>query len=323
MNLLEGQRPNYKFFALGALAFYLIVSLFMAKGMFSDAAMDGFYSQMRYAANLDNEMHALSWLHWLRLFIVLPFWFSHVAEVPDYVQQILILAYIAPILLVRIEGSIAYLRWLLLLLPFVLSFRACLCVVSITLLYLHVFHNLRSASLLLYSALLANLSSGVVIPWLLTVFVLFGRFKISRWAIGLAALVLVAGLSGSVMHKAQFFGATATATAPALETSPERAEGGFFYKILSRSTLYDSYSNDNLLKFYGYSVILVAYALAWLAALKIGLAETLFMGIPLPGFLMEGLWVTSYLGVALFFVIGVVLPKLMTRFLARRQVCPS
>lgn len=305
MDVLMREPFRYKVFAFLVLVVYIGLSYLGPREMFSGLDSDGFYSQMSYAADFNNEAHALSLLHWFRLFVVLPFWLSYIYDIPDFFEHVLVLLYFTPIMIAPLKGYMAYLRWGLLFLPFILSFRASLCVVSITLLFLIVFHLRQSRGVLIYSSLLATLSSGVVFAWLLIVLFLFKRILVRRYEFGAALLVLVFCFGQSVLHKLEFFGSIEVAPEGVVDNkvAPEGV-----YKIVKRSTLYDAYVKGRFLKFYFYVVLLFLYMVSCFIAFKIGAAEFVFMLISLPGFLAEGLWVTSYIGVVLLFLLGVVLP---------------
>lgn len=184
---------------------YLVASLYFSKGMFGLGFSDGFYSQISYLSKHPDEFRLMSLVHWLRYIVVYPFWWLSEYNYPPFVQSVVLLLYMAPLLIVKLGGVSSFLRFGLLLLPFFISFRTCLLVVSITFMFVFVFLSYKKGGWLLFSALLANLSSGVALAWLALFFLNRKSILINTRIVIVSVFVLTVSVSASIIQKFSFF----------------------------------------------------------------------------------------------------------------------
>lgn len=186
---------------------YVIASFFASKGMFIGEHSDGFYSQISYVHDNPYEVRLTALVHWLRYIVVYPFWWLYENGFSPYWQSLVLLLYMAPLLLPVAKDKASYLRLVVLLLPFFVSYRTCLLVVSITLLFYYISFFLSGSGGFILSAALANLSSGVVLAWLAVIVLNRKQVQVEKKAYFFCFFVLGLGLSTSVMQKVSFFDA--------------------------------------------------------------------------------------------------------------------
>lgn len=193
---------------LPCLLVYCILAFFVNKSMFDGGYSDGFYAQVAFAFSYMTEgggFHPLYVVHIMRLFIVLPFYLIDLLELPHLLESLTILLYMYPVYKYSPVVGYRLTQLLYLILPFIFSYRTILVMCSISYLYICLNSPKPRYALFLFSALLANLSSGVILPWILIVLlkgrVVYGQYKKSLIVFVFAA----AGFLVSVLHKIQHF----------------------------------------------------------------------------------------------------------------------
>ena len=292
---------NYNLWVAFCLFVYLAASLFYPKGMFDGGLSDGFYSQMQFIENNPGEFNILSIVHWLRFYVVYPFWWLSKNNFLPIWQNVVLLLYITPLFLINTGRVSAYLRYFLLALPFFLSYRACLTIVSITLLYFYISNSNKRGWPLIFSALLANLSSGVVLPWLAAIALSWKSIKVKNRVQLICVLMLIISMSTSIIHKFSYFNHLEVGAPLVNETEADivnvkfSCSNSLFCKIISRNTIYVSYITKQYKRFVVYLGILAILLFSWAFCLKNKMREHLFFAISLPGFFFEGLWALSFL----------------------------
>lgn len=275
---------KFNLFLIGNIAFYLaICAFFIQKSMFAEGEGDGFYSQIQHiVSGASWSTSPLYLVHLLRFFVVSPFYYVYVNGYGEFVESILILLFLLPVVIARFGGRRVWWQVLFIYLPLLFSYRAVLVMCSISYLFICLYGDKRSYLKLLISMLLANLSSGVVLPWVMIAFLnyrlLFSRYRFVRPI----AIVAIAALGFSVVHKIGFF-------------FGEDSSGPSF---MERNTFYVSIVNEQYLRF-------VVYLTLFLAWLGIGLCKVRFWAFPdnlylfyVPAFFtlfFEGLGLVSFL----------------------------
>lgn len=162
---------------------------------------DGFYSQLRAVGDSSVGPYILYPVHLLRLVAVYPAWIAHKLDLPAYVWSGLLFVYAIPLFSMNIGRLQKVACLLILVMAYFSSFRTCLVSLSIAILYFSVFNENKSRWLLIYSALLANLSSGVVISWIVIVVIYRHRFRShDRFLLAIVS-VLSLGLALSMVDK--------------------------------------------------------------------------------------------------------------------------
>ena len=246
---------------------------------------DGFFMQVTYASKIftgNFDSNPLFFIHVARLLIVLPFYISYILNFPAIVDGAIYLLYLTPLLIRRNEKGINV-QLIFIFFPLFLSFRSSIGMCSMGYLYLILFNNVKSYKLLFISAMLANLSSGIVLSWLGAVFFSF-RYIIRQY-VGLVPIifVLVIGFSMSVMHKVQFM----------LMSAGAEQNGG----VIERSTIYVSFVNEQYARLALY-IILVLYLFFILNCKILGRYSNrlfLFFVAAVPSVFLEGIGLMSYL----------------------------
>lgn len=284
MKVYRWKISRYSLFFLANLVVYLVICAFVIqKGMFIEGESDGFYSQVQHiASGASWSTSPLYLVHLLRFFVVSPFYYVYVNGYSEFFESILILLFLLPVITARFDGRRVLWQVVFIYLPLFFSYRAVLVMCAMSYLFICLYGDKRSYLKLLVSMLLANLSSGVVLPWVIIAFLnsklLFGRYKFVR-PIAMAAIVV---LGFSIMHKIGFF-------------FGEHSSGP---SLMERNTFYVSIVHEQYLRLLVYLTLLFAW-------LGIGLCKVKFSTFPdnlylfyVPAFFtlfFEGLGFVSFL----------------------------
>ncbi|AUT99689.1 hypothetical protein ABM000_13780 [Morganella morganii] len=265
---------------------FIFISGYLNITIFLEASSDGFYSQVTYVVrNINNpsEYSPLFIVHSLRLIIILPFYIAYSLNLPSYVESIIFIMYLLPFfksndLAIKISSII------LLFLPLVFSYRTVLGMVGMGYLYLCLFYYKGRYLLLFTSALLANLSSGIVFGWLFSIFTSIKYIKNNYPKFLVFIIIMILGFIGSFLHKYQF-----------MISDVGAMKNGSFWE---RSTLYESYQNNYYSKFIVYTSVVMAILVILTYPIykqqKLGRKWLFFLGA-LPLVLFEGVGLISYL----------------------------
>ncbi|MFV3352778.1 hypothetical protein [Aeromonas veronii] len=284
--MINVSRYKIEFYSF-SLLFVFCASILNIK-MFGQNLADGFYSQISYVSehiSSGGDLSPLFIIHTLRLIAVLPFYFSEKLQLPAYVDAILFIFYLWPIVSIIGAARIkSYLPFVFLFFPLFFSYRTVLGMCGMCYLYLILFYQRKSTILLLMSAMLANLSSGIIFGWSIAVIGSFKYFKSNYRFFTLFFLLICLGFVGSFIHKYEFM------------ISPQGASVNG--SVFERSTYYVSYINGQnsrliLYLFMAFSVFFIIY-LQCLKDKTLNKFFFFFIGaIPLT--LFEGIGLVSYL----------------------------
>ena len=284
---------------------YCVLAMSREKYVVSDDLQDGFATQMsQLIANLESlgswydiTSIQLGALHLARFLSVYPFYWMSYEGYHHFFQYLLILFALAPVLLASFQGRCHALQVFVIYMPFFLSFRAILVVCAISYLFVLLFGDRKSHSLLLLSAAWANLSSGSAIGWLLIALLnsnqLFRRYR-AAWMIAVCLMAL--GIYASVCHKMIYFDDLRSVQTTSV------------YAMIRQCTLAESYRNGQLARLFVYAVMLMAgvgvVVRLWLER-HTKKNFTLFYLVAIPGFLVEGLSVIGFVIPVFWFYAGV------------------
>ncbi len=294
MNQPDWKVSRYTLFLSANILAYLLLSMFVfQKSMFSAGDADGFYSQIFYVANEGSwSTSPLYFVHLLRFFAVSPFYYLYVNGFHPFFESVLILVFLMPVLTARFGARQFFGQAFFVYLPLLFSYRSVLVMCSISYLFICLYGGKRSYLMLVASMFLANLSSGVVLPWLLITLMniksLSRRYKYIR----IAALCVVVVLGFSVLQKIGFF-------------LNEYSSGN---SILERSTFYVSILNGQYARFAVYSALLMAWFVISLAKIRYQSFSMHLYTFYIPVFItffFEGLGLISFLIPILWFFVGV------------------
>jgi hypothetical protein len=301
---------------------YFLASLFFSKGMFYLGYSDGFYSQMINVDNNPTDFRILAFVHWLRFLVVYPFWWLSKNNYSPILESLVLLLYFTPLFMLNVDKRTAYLRFFLLVLPFFLSYRACLTIISITILFFYIAYSNKNNLIFLFSALLSVLSSGVTIPWLAIVVLCRNSLGVRRSVKILSMSVVFISILLSTIHKISFFEdlqdkqygqiekVTESSAATDLEQVPfkkpmiEAVSCGkdLVCKVLRRNTVYVSYMSGRYGRLFLYLGMMFLLTFSWYIGFINHLPENKFFAISLLGFFLEGLWVISFLFATFLFL---------------------
>lgn len=262
--------------------------------MFNDDLNDGFFAQIIFIANSfsgDFSLSPLFVVHFFRFLIISPFFLSFYYDLPAFVDAFVFLLYILPFMANSRRRMFGYLPILFLFFPLLFSYRTVLGMFGMAYLYVCLFSKIVEYRLFLFSALLANLSSGMVLSWGICVASSFSYFRQNYKFFDVIFFIVCIGFLGSLVHKYEFM----FASQGALDN------GG----AVERSTLVVSYANDQFARFFFY----VALTLLILVILIFGALSKfftfrrwMFFFGSVPVMFFEGVGLVSYLVCIIVFV---------------------
>ena len=197
---------RYSLFLWVNIVIYLVIAgLLLPKGMFSGGELDGFYIQMLHVVTERGADNPLYVVHLFRFLVVSPFYWIYASGYSSFLEAVLMVLFLYPVLTARFARHIPYLQAFYVYLPLIFSFRTVLVMCAMAYLFICLYGVGKSYRKLTLSALLANLSSGVILPWILIV-VAYHRpmFRIYP-AIRIVVIAAVALLTFSILQKLDFF----------------------------------------------------------------------------------------------------------------------
>ncbi|MGL4923893.1 hypothetical protein [Aeromonas veronii] len=293
--MMKVSRYGIKFYFFSIL--YIVVANFFNIRMFGQDSADGFYSQISYVSEhlMSGESFSpLFIIHTLRLIAILPFYISDKLGLPAYTDAIFFVFYMRPIIsFFKYQGVQGYLPFIFLFFPLLFSYRSVLGMCSIFYLYMCLFYHKKNTSFLfVISALLANLSSGIVLGWAIAVIGSFNYLKLKYVFFKPFFILLCLGFLASLVHKYEFM----------FSEYGAEVNGG----ALQRSTFYVAY-------IYGQHARLLLYALISICIscilmlelfnnkLRVGRHFLFFLG-SVPLLFFEGIGLVSYLFCLLLYI---------------------
>lgn len=285
---------KYNILLFANICVYLFLSAFVfPKSMFDGAGHDGFYNQIFHVAEGEvSHASPLYPVHLLRYLVVSPFYYLHTNGYPQIIEAFLVLIFLLPVLTAKFGNKKVYGQVIFVYLPILFSYRSVLAMCSISYLFICLYGDRKNNFRLLLSLFLANLSSGVVLAWVLIVVAnikcLAQRYKYVRVAFLLAIVVL----GFSITQKADFF-------------YNEFSSG---ITLFERSTFYVSIINEQYLRFTVYSLLLVAWLIISLAKIEFRSFSWRLYSFYLPmfiAFFFEGIGLISFIIPLAWFFMGV------------------
>ena len=220
------------------------LNVFFKKSMFGEGLSDGFYGQIYYVVNNSLDIFSLNIVHYFRLIAILPFYIGHILKFPEIYEPFIISLFFLPIFFTKFKNKYSYLSVLFIYCSYGVSFRMALSICSITYLYIFIQKKKITPILFIISLLLANLSSGTVLVYLL-IFGYFFKSKIVKNKFIFAGIIcIVFGFTFSVLHKLSF-------------ASDNLQQGSVLGLYISRSTLAVAIENNQTTKLYLYLFVLI------------------------------------------------------------------
>jgi hypothetical protein len=254
--------------------------------MFDGDLNDGFFSQIIYVSENYNNTSVVSPLfiiHILRLLIVSPFFLIYLFELPPYFDAFIFTLYLIPLFLYRgIKFKLIFIL-VIFFLPFMFSYRTVLGMLGMLYLYLCLFYCSGKYLLLTISALLANLSSGMVLGWIFAIFTSIKFIRNKYPKIIPLLILMILGFLGSVIHKYEF-----------MFTALGTAENG---NMLERSTYYVAVVNEQYSRLFLYLVLaitLISILISPLFSKGFSHRKFLFFIGAVPLLFFEGVGLVSY-----------------------------
>ncbi|MCH4293893.1 hypothetical protein MJ923_06190 [Shewanella sp. 3B26] len=253
--------------------------------MFEDVYNDGFYSQVSYVFanyNTGSIFSPLFVIHSFRLFVVFPFYLAYINGWSGYSEALIYLVYMLPLFLAK-DRVIVFSGLLLLFFPLLLSYRTVLGMLGLGYLYICLFFDKGRYFLLIFSALLANLSSGIVVGWIFGVMSSFKYLKRNYPLIIPVFIVMLIGFLGSLVHKYEFMFSSAGSV----------SNGSFF----ERSTFYVAIEHQQYSRLFIYSIVTIALlfvVLSGACSSRFSNRATLFFFGGMPLIFFEGVGLISY-----------------------------
>jgi hypothetical protein len=279
---------------------FLAINLIAKKSMFSAGENDGFFLGIQASKSFSwNGMeYLLELVHAVRFVVAYPFLWIFEHGYPPVFESMVLLGYMLPIANAEFNGKKKYFQVAFLYFPFFISYRSVLVACSVGYLFLLIYSEKKSSTLVWISALLANLSSGVVMGWLLVVLSNYRRLSSKTRKLSLIVACMLLSLSFSLSQKVEFFSDEARAT----DTSNGAVEA------FQRNTLIVSYENHQYarLVIYCLAVLMLMVILVHGMLQKRGFQKSSWFYVcSIPGLFMEGLSVLAFVVPILWFYLGI------------------
>ncbi|MDI1351790.1 MAG: hypothetical protein PSV35_03325, partial [bacterium] len=223
-----------------------------------------------------------------------PFYAAMGSNYESLFAGIAFIFYALPILFFSYKNRHAYSQLLFLLFPFVVSYRTTLGMCSIAYLFIVIFKKEKNYYLLSLSLLLANLSSGIVLSWLLCVLFNFKKILINHKKLVPVFIILFIGFIYSIISKFYYF-----FTAVAIKSTSG---------LLARSTIYVSYDQNQYGRLICYTILIIMLVtILTLILIRSGSSRNLlsFYASAIPAVFLEGLGLISYAICFLWFFVYV------------------
>lgn len=276
---------------LFSILFVLIAGVLDIRMFQFEEHADGFYAQITYAGKIFSgnfDANPLFFIHVARLIIVSPFYGVYIFKLPAFIEAIFYLVYLSPLLIRRSQRN--FIQLIFIFFPLIFSYRTSIGMCGMGYLYIILFKNVRSYSLFIISALLANLSSGIVLSWVFaSLFAI--RYIVKKYVFFVPVFgVLVLGFSMSLIHKIGYM-----MTEQGAESNGNAVE---------RSTIYVSLIYEQYSRFFIYTVITMLLYLILNLKIFRNYPNSLFYFFlcAVPGVFLEGIGLISYLMCFMFFV---------------------
>lgn len=282
------------------IAVFLAINLVLRKSMFSVSNEDGFFIDIQASKDFTfaGMEYLLELVHLIRFAIGLPFLFIFEYGLHPIFESFVLLGFMLPVVCARFAGKYYWLQVLFLYTAYALSYRTILVACSIAYLFMLLFSERQSRILFVASAILANLSSGVVMGWLLIAILNRQRFNNYAKLFWTVIVGMFLSFSFSVSHKIEFF----------YESAKAGGSSDGFVEALSRNTLVVSFQYGQYARLVTYSIAFLVLAMIFiysLFTLRGGKAASLFYFCSIPGMFLEGLSVMAFLVPIIWFLLGV------------------
>jgi hypothetical protein len=281
---------------------FLVLAHITDRKMITGLVTDGFFAQIRDIAfsletnTFDPVAEPLYAVHLVRFLIVYPWFMAWLNGMPAIVDALLLLPLLLTVALARFNNRYSILSLLIFLLPLAFSYRTILVIVGMANLYIVLYSDKKEPWRIYLSGLLAFLSSGVTLAWLIVIFINARQFTKQKIALYTAIFILFASLIASIAQKIRFF-----SNAP---SGASKSSG--ILSALERNTIFMSYNTDDTKRFLAYCIILAAVTWFLVTIYKMGekyrtllyffltaAASFVFEGLGPIAFLMPIAWVMS------------------------------
>ncbi len=193
------------------LLFTMVMSVAFPVSVFSSQELDGFYQQIQDVKNSVGGRHELFLVHSLRYAIISPFLFFESFDFGRVVNTVLISNFISFLMFKhwKYVGRVSLFVIILLIVPYLVSLRTSLLVISMFILYLFLLGAIKPRLLFAFGFVLSVLSSGAVLNYLFgLIYMLFfsDKFKLNKKYVLIASLLVVLAITPSLINKLSFFG---------------------------------------------------------------------------------------------------------------------
>ncbi|EJD6048913.1 hypothetical protein M0I35_RS17835 [Providencia rettgeri] len=180
---------------------FMLISILLNRGLITNTS-DGFLNQID-AVSSDNELGSLSLVHSIRYYLLYPFMLFD----NSIYQSLIFFLYVCPLFFCK-SHSLKSFGIVFLVFSFFFSYRTVLVMLSIYILVSHIVLFPRNKKIILYSALLSFLSTGCFLAYTIIFYFFKNNFvadKRKRKYLTALVIILIFGMSGSLLHKILFF----------------------------------------------------------------------------------------------------------------------
>lgn len=180
---------------------FMLISILLNRGLITNTN-DGFLNQID-AVSSGNELGSLSLVHSIRYYLLYPFMLFD----NSIYQSFIFFLYVCPLFFCK-SHSLKSFGIIFLVFSFFFSYRTVLVMLSIYILVSHIMLFPRTKKIILYSALLSFLSTGCFLAYIIIYYSFKNKFvadKKKRKYLTVLVIILIFGMSGSLLHKFLFF----------------------------------------------------------------------------------------------------------------------
>lgn len=257
---------HYALLSTAVIFVFCAIASILQRRLITGDPSDGFYSQIQGIAialqtgTFDPIAEPLYAVHLVRFFIVYPWFMSWLNGMPPIIDALLVVPLLLTVVTIKFHKRHPVFNLLIFLLPLALSFRTVFVIVSIANLYAYFYSDSRSQWRLYLSGLLAFLSSGVTLAWLVVVAANNRQIIKHRFGLLIAIIVMAVSLAASIAQKIWFF----------TNRPPGSSESSGILSAVERNTIFVSYAGGNTARFLLYCGVLSLVVLFLYGLIKSG-----------------------------------------------------
>lgn len=209
--MLRYKSSNLVFCIIFLTTLTLVVSFISPISVFSMHDADGFYVQVMDIKENINEVHQLTIIHTIRYIIISPFLWLESIEFGNAINTFIICFFLVFLIFKHWKylGKVSFFVSLLLVVPYFVSMRTSLLIISMFILYLFIIGAIKARLLFILGFILSILSSGAVLNYFIALFYMIfisKRVSVNKFFLFPVLCGVLISILPSLMNKIKFFG---------------------------------------------------------------------------------------------------------------------